>query len=112
MIGKILGKKQNGPDLNRALKQTQSAREAEGFALRKKRSTPRRDTWHVCEIIYDTGYRLAGMMVDISATGCRVKFRIRSDIPPEVTVTVPDLQYEQRAKVVWQNTFEAGFLFV
>lgn len=52
-----------------------------------------------------------GVLLDVSASGARVRFRTRGALPNCVGVVAPRLSLKRTATVVWQDTFTAGLQF-
>lgn len=76
------------------------------------RRGPRKDLWCVCTIETKGGEVREGVIVDISKTGARVRFRTRGLLPSVVRVKASRIGLKRYAKVVWQSTFDAGIEFV
>lgn len=49
---------------------------------------------------------------DISATGARIEYFVRHELPDLVTLVEPTLGIKSRARVVWQRDGVAGLAFV
>jgi hypothetical protein len=49
---------------------------------------------------------------DISATGARVEYFVRCELPDFVTLVEPTLRIKSRARVAWQRDGVAGLEFV
>jgi hypothetical protein len=49
---------------------------------------------------------------DISATGARIEYFVRRELPAFVTLVEPTLRIKSRARVVWQREGVAGLAFV
>ena len=109
MLKKLFGQKPvKTPDVSRVLKPVAE----QGPRLKTKRSSQRQDTWKVCEIEFPSGFRLSGVLVDLSATGARVRFRTRGNaVPGQVVLNISDTGQTYRCETVWQDQFEAGFRF-
>ncbi len=78
---------------------------------RNKRRSARSPRWAECVVTYPGGYRREGVVLDLSATGARVRFRSQSNMPEWVLVTIAKLDIERRAQVVWQTDHECGLHF-
>lgn len=73
----------------------------------------RRDgAYKVVTVIYPTGYERKGVAVDMSATGVRVRFSQRGELPSRVELKIDGMSGKRTADVVWQETHDAGFKFV
>ncbi|NBC21263.1 MAG: hypothetical protein GVY06_09535 [Alphaproteobacteria bacterium] len=75
------------------------------------RTAGRDGTYKVATVTYPTGYERRGVVVDRSDTGVRVRFYTRGELPGHVTLTVESIAGRRRARVVWQETHEAGLAF-
>ncbi len=53
-----------------------------------------------------------GVVIDVSKTGTRVRFRSRGTLPRIVRVKAFRIGLNRFARVVWQTTFDAGLEFV
>lgn len=63
-------------------------------------------------LILGNGERLAVAVKNVSATGARVEFFSRRDLPEFATLVEPTLRIRARARVVWQRDGAAGLAFV
>lgn len=77
-----------------------------------KRRAPRKGVWCVCSVISQSGAIREGIILDVSKTGARVRFRNRGTLPPIVKVKASRIGLNRFARVVWQTTFDAGIEFV
>lgn len=77
-----------------------------------QRRGPRKDLWCVCSVETKGGEVREGVIVDISKTGARVRFRNRGTLPQVVRIKGPRIGLKRFARVVWQSTFDAGLEFV
>lgn len=62
-------------------------------------------------LILGNGERLTVAVKDVSATGARVEFFTRRDLPEFVTLVEPTLGIRSHARVVWQRDGAAGLTF-
>ena len=76
------------------------------------RRAPREGTYKVVTVTYPTGYTRKGIAVDLSATGVRVRFSQRGELPPRVEIKIDGRSGARAADVVWQETHDAGLKFV
>ncbi|MEM6535817.1 MAG: PilZ domain-containing protein [Pseudomonadota bacterium] len=81
----------------------------EGGGRRKYR---RRDAWAVCNVISREGHRVDGVLLNLSESGARVRFRSRSSLPNVVRLSSSRYKINRIAHVVWQDTYDAGLHFV
>lgn len=58
------------------------------------------------------GEKLSVALKNISATGARVEYFTRRELPEAVILVEPTLRIKSRARVVWQRDGVAGLAFV
>lgn len=63
-------------------------------------------------LILANGEKLSVALKDISATGARVEYFTRHELPEVVILVEPTLRIKSRARVVWQRDGVAGLAFV
>ncbi len=63
-------------------------------------------------VIYESGYRRKGVVLDHSNTGVRVRFPTNERLPMEVVLNAKAVGIEGRARVVWQEGSEVGLALV
>ena len=63
-------------------------------------------------VIYESGYRRMGIVLDYSANGARLRFPTNERLPPEVILHAGAVGVEGRARVVWQHNSEAGLALI
>ena len=80
-------------------------------AANNRRGT-RKDLWCVCAVESKGGEVREGVIVDISKSGARIRFRSRGTLPGVVRVKASRIGLKRFARVVWQSTFDAGLEFV
>jgi hypothetical protein len=80
--------------------------------LSEKRRIARKDLWCVCLIETKGGEKREGVIIDVSKTGARVRFRSRGKLPRVVRIKASRIGLRRFARVVWQSTFDAGLEFV
>lgn len=80
--------------------------------MENKRRGPRKDLWCVCSVETKGGEIREGVIVDISKTGARVRFRSRGTLPRVVRVKASRLGLKRFARIIWQSAFDAGLEFV
>ena len=76
------------------------------------RNTTRELTYKVVTVTYPTGYERKGIVADISATGVRVRFSQRGELPHRVNLKITGVAGSRTAEVAWQEAYEAGLRFV
>ena len=110
----MFGKRRNTTariDIQRAIRMTE-AHPGSLAAQRNKRRSERSPRWAECAVTYPGGYQREGVVLDMSVTGARVRFRTQSSMPQWVLINIAKLNIEQRAEVVWQTDHECGLRFV
>ncbi len=60
----------------------------------------------------DGGSKLKVIIKNLSATGARVEYSVRTVLPDDVLLTEPTLQIKRRARVVWRGEGVAGLRFI
>ena len=104
------GKKSGGPDLNRI--QRTIAQTTTPLADRpKSQNLPREQramVYREAYVVYDTGYRRKGIVLDYSSSGVRLRFPTNEKLPHEVVLHARAVGLEGSARVVWQHNSEAG----
>ncbi len=76
------------------------------------RVTPRMDTWCVGEIQLDSGHLRECVVIDLSETGARIRFRTRGKLTGIITLKASRYRINRRARVVWKDMYDAGLEFV
>ncbi|MCI4644030.1 MAG: PilZ domain-containing protein [Hyphomonadaceae bacterium] len=76
------------------------------------RRAHRAGTYKVVSVTYPSGYVRKGIAVDLSATGVRVRFSQRGELPAHVDLKIDGVPGVLSAEVVWQETYDAGLKFV
>ncbi len=59
-------------------------------------------------VMYESGYRRKGVVMDFTETGLRIRFPTNERLPAVVTVNARSVGIEGEADVVWQMNSEAG----
>lgn len=72
----------------------------------------RKGVWCVCSISFEGGEVREGIILDLSKTGARIRFRSRGTMPPLVRIKATRIGLNRYARVVWQSAFDAGLDFV
>lgn len=70
-----------------------------------------KDIWCICQIALDSGHVREGVIVGLNATRARVRFREKSLLSEKVRIKTQRLRLDIPAKLVWQNDFDAEFVF-
>lgn len=63
-------------------------------------------------IIFNDGQRLTVAVKNLSATGARIEFFNKVDLPQEIMLIEPTLKLRRRARVAWQADGVAGLSFI
>lgn len=77
-----------------------------------RRGSARERTFAQCSITTDYGYTVSGIVIDISDTGARIRFRHHYRLAQHVTLKASRLGLKQRCEVVWQFGSDVGLRFV
>ncbi|MEM6665481.1 MAG: PilZ domain-containing protein [Pseudomonadota bacterium] len=75
------------------------------------RRTERQGAYRVVTVTYPSGYIRKGVIVDLSATGARIRFSQRGELPDRVTLRIEGLSGNKEADMVWQEAYDAGVRF-
>lgn len=112
MFKKLTKRKTASVDVNRALRSVQ----ASATISKPKRSNTRRlsrlNSWAQCIISAPGGVNVAGIVVDHSTSGARVRFRGHEVFPDQVTLIVPTLGLKRQVEVVWRDRGDAGLRYL
>lgn len=112
-------RQQTAAIISRALSASQMrAQDTSANALRRTRydykamrHAARKDIWCECVILSDDGPLQAGVIIDISKTGARVRFRGRPRFPDTIRIRAIRLGLNRTANIVWQRDFDVGLAF-
>lgn len=63
-------------------------------------------------IVYESGYRRRGVVLDHSDTGVRLRFPTNENLPREVNLQANCVGLEGKARVIWQEGSEAGLALI
>jgi len=80
--------------------------------LANHRRGARKTLWCVCSVETRGGEVREGVIVDVSKTGARIRFRSRGTLPGVVRIKASRIGLSRFARVVWQSDFDAGLEFV
>jgi hypothetical protein len=72
---------------------------------------PRQPVFRNATIVFVNGERMAVVIKDLSATGARIEFVARADLPSEV-ILIDAMGRRRQVRVVWQREGAAGVEFV
>ncbi len=59
-------------------------------------------------VMYESGYRRKGVVMDVTDTGLRIRFPTNERLPATVMLNARAVSLEGEADVVWQKNTEAG----
>ncbi len=83
---------------------------AEEKALRNRR-WQRQDAYKPCTVIYPSGFKRRGVVMDMSQRGVRIRFTERAGLPDNVQVIVDGMTAPRNATVAWHDSIDAGLRF-
>jgi len=76
-----------------------------------RRRAARDHAFAVCRVMTENGPLQEGVIVDISQTGARVRFKSRCRLPETLRIIAPRIKLDRTAHVVWQDINDAGLHF-
>lgn len=82
------------------------------YTMRDMRQAKRKDLWCVCSLFQGDALLKEAVIVDVSKTGARVKFRHRGALPRHVRIKAGRIGLNRLAEVVWQTPSDAGLRFI
>jgi len=65
-----------------------------------------------CQVWYAGSVSIAGVIIDRSASGVRVRFHHRHALPERVRISCPRLDIDRMARVVRRLDFDIGMQFI
>jgi hypothetical protein len=71
---------------------------------------PRQAVFRNASIVFANGERMAVVMKDLSATGARIEFVARADLPNEL-ILIDAVGKRRQVRLVWQREGAAGLEF-
>jgi len=78
----------------------------------ENRGMPRKGVWCVCSVYTEGGAAREGIILDVSKSGARIRFRNRGTLPEIVKIKASRIGLNRFARVAWQTTFDAGLEFI
>jgi hypothetical protein len=78
---------------------------------RNRRRAGRDYAFAICRVMTENGQLQEGVIVDISETGARVRFKSRCRLPETLRIIAPRIQLDRTASLVWQDLNDAGIHF-
>jgi hypothetical protein len=72
----------------------------------------RRQVWSICSIKYRSGEIREAVIINVTKSGVRIRFRSKGRLPEVVEIKSGRLGLNRTARVVWQKSFDAGLSFV
>ncbi|MEM0987091.1 MAG: PilZ domain-containing protein [Pseudomonadota bacterium] len=106
-MGQLLKSIFTGTDGRNVSVNAQSAAERE---LRKRR-WERSAAYKPCTVIYPSGFKRRGVVMDMSNRGVRIRFTERAGLPDNVRVMVDGFREPRNATVAWHDHIDAGLRF-
>ncbi|MFN4226394.1 MAG: hypothetical protein ACK4HR_08740 [Hyphomonas sp.] len=100
LLASLFGKKPAKVDLKRLEK----VATAEPDSARPIRAITYREAY----VVYESGYRRKGVVMDHAENGVRLRFPTNERLPSVVTLHARAIGLEGEADVVWQKDSEAG----
>ncbi len=88
------------PDLKRELRWTE------------QRRAQRKGLWCVCLIATEAAPLREAIILDVSRTGARIRFRSKGRLPAKIMIKASRIGLNRGARVVWQTSFDAGIEFI
>ena len=76
------------------------------------RVTPRADTWSVGKVTLASGHMRECVLIDLSDTGARIRFRTRGILSGIVKLKASRHQIDREARVIWKDMYDAGLEFL
>lgn len=73
---------------------------------------PRQPVFRHGALVFEDGRRLSVVIKNLSTTGARIEFFVRTSLPDTMVLTEPTLPLKCRARVVWQREGVAGLRFI
>ena len=78
----------------------------------EKRHAARKGIWCVCTVSTDATWLREAIILDVSKTGARIRFRSRGQLPSEIRIKASRIGLNRRARIIWQTVFDAGIEFI
>ena len=110
VLEEILSGKNMFNNLFKSKKSAASAPAAE--RVERMVAPSRASVYREANVVYDTGYKRRGIVLDHSDTGVRLRFPTNEGMPEFVTLNAIGVGIVGPARVVWQKGSEAGFQLV
>lgn len=73
---------------------------------------PRKDMWCVCTVETKGGEVREGVIMDVSKSGARVRFRSKCRLPNVVRIKASRIGLRRFAQIVWRQGFDIGIKFL
>ena len=84
----------------------------EAEAILEERSEERVAVFQECQVRLQDFHKIRAVIVDLSATGARIHYSDRTELPFRVRLSAPQLKLNCWARVVWQENEAAGLEFL
>lgn len=88
-----------------------AAPEPEAPALEERREE-RVAVFQECQITLQDFHKIRAVIVDLGASGARIQYSDRTELPFRVRLCAPQLKLNCWARVVWQESEAAGLEFL
>jgi len=85
--------------------------DAQEPATVKNRRWERSEAYRPCTVIYPSGFKRRGVVMDMSQRGVRIRFTERAGLPETVQVLVDGAAEPRKATVAWHDRIDAGLRF-
>lgn len=115
----MFGRRRSAPDANRLSERMRQAVAREtapppaSLPLRRQfERAVRAAVFRQGALLLAGGEKLTVALKDISATGARIEYFARRELPEFVILVEPTLRIKSRARVVWQRDGVAGLQFI
>lgn len=108
LLDKIFGTKKTPPTPTVDVSRVEKVVQPEPDKPRAARSMVYREAI----VMYDSGYRRKGIVLDYSERGVRVRFPTVERLPEEVTLQADAVGLHGPARVVWQEGSEVGLTLI
>jgi hypothetical protein len=79
---------------------------------REQARNPREPLFRNATLLIDEKERLAVVIKNLSATGARIEYFTKLELPPVVMLVETTMKIRRRARVIWQRDGVAGLEFV
>ncbi|HVV32041.1 MAG TPA: PilZ domain-containing protein [Vitreimonas sp.] len=81
-------------------------------AIVEERGEERLRVFQECQVKLQDFHKIRAVIVDLSATGARIHYSDRVELPFRVRISAPQLKLNCWARVAWQDNEAAGLEFL